>query len=101
MRSQTVRKISGDDVRRAGGCIVSDLTRALGIACVCLVLAIAIMSAARRPSEPAIDLSKIGPQVGQRVPDFSLTDQNGRVETLQSIMGPNGAMIVFFRSADW
>ena len=48
-----------------------------------------------------VDLSKLGPQVGQRVPDFSLTDQFGKVQTLTSIMGPKGAMLVFFRSADW
>jgi len=48
-----------------------------------------------------IDVSKLGPQVGERVPDFSLKDQNGKVWTLKSIMGPKGAMLVFVRSADW
>ena len=48
-----------------------------------------------------VDVSKLGPQVGQQVPDFALPDQNGRVWTRASIMGPNGAMLVFFRSADW
>jgi cytochrome oxidase Cu insertion factor (SCO1/SenC/PrrC family) len=48
-----------------------------------------------------IDVSKLGPQVGERVPDFTLTDQSGRPRTLQSIMGPRGAMLVFVRSADW
>ena len=48
-----------------------------------------------------VDLSKLGPQVGQRVPDFHLHDQNGKPRTLDSIMGPKGAMLVFFRSADW
>jgi hypothetical protein len=48
-----------------------------------------------------IDVSKLGPQVGDRVPDFSLKDQNGKDWTLQSIMGPKGAMLVFIRSADW
>ena len=48
-----------------------------------------------------IDVSKLGPQVGGRVPDFSLKDQNGKTWTPQSIMGPKGAMLVFFRSADW
>jgi len=48
-----------------------------------------------------IDLSKLGPQVGERIPDFSLKDQNGKPWTLQSIMGPQGAMLVFYRSADW
>jgi cytochrome oxidase Cu insertion factor (SCO1/SenC/PrrC family) len=48
-----------------------------------------------------IDVSKLGPQVGDRVPDFSLKDQNGKDWTLRSIMGPKGAMLVFIRSADW
>ena len=43
----------------------------------------------------------LGPQVGQPVPDFSLTDQTGKTWTRESIMGPRGAMLVFFRSADW
>ena len=50
---------------------------------------------------PRIDLSKLGPHVGERAPDFSLRDQNGKTWTLQSIMEPKGAMLVFFRSADW
>jgi hypothetical protein len=48
-----------------------------------------------------VDVSRLGPQVGERVPDFSLRDQRGRRQTLQSIMGPKGAMLVFVRSADW
>jgi hypothetical protein len=48
-----------------------------------------------------IDVSRLGPQVGEEVPDFSLPDQNGRTWTRQSIMGPRGAMLVFVRSADW
>ena len=59
---------------------------------------------ARQSSSPPrtkIDVSKLGPKVGERVPDFRLKDQNGTVRTLQSIMGPKGAMLVFIRSADW
>ena len=48
-----------------------------------------------------IDVSKLGPQVDERVPDFSLKDQNEKLRTLQSVMGAKGAMIVFVRSADW
>jgi AhpC/TSA family len=44
---------------------------------------------------------KTGPDVGQQVPDFSAQDQEGRNQTLKSIMGPKGAMLLFFRSADW
>ena len=53
------------------------------------------------PVRTAIDVSKLGPQVGERVPDFALRDQTGKVWTRQSLMGPKGAMLVFFRSADW
>jgi cytochrome oxidase Cu insertion factor (SCO1/SenC/PrrC family) len=56
---------------------------------------------ASRQSRPPIDIARLGPQVGERVPDFALTDQDGKSRTLQSIMGPGGAMLVFFRSADW
>ncbi len=44
---------------------------------------------------------KTGPDVGQQVPAFSAQDQEGQNQTLKSIMGPKGAMLVFFRSADW
>ena len=30
-----------------------------------------------------------------------LQDQNGNEKTLRSIMGPKGALLVFYRSADW
>jgi peroxiredoxin len=42
-----------------------------------------------------------GPAVGQAVPDFRLEDQNNHVQTLHSILGPKGALLVFYRSADW
>jgi hypothetical protein len=56
---------------------------------------------AQPASREKLDVSKLGPQVGQQVPDFSLKDQSGASRTLNSIMGPKGAMLVFIRSADW
>jgi hypothetical protein len=47
------------------------------------------------------DIASLGPKVGERVPDFSATDQFGRTQNLQTILGAAGAMIVFYRSADW
>jgi hypothetical protein len=44
---------------------------------------------------------KTGPEIGQQVPALSATDQDGRTQTLTSLMGAKGAMLVFFRSADW
>ena len=48
-----------------------------------------------------IDIASLGPQVGERVPAFSLPDQNGQIQTRESILGPNGAILLFHRSADW
>ena len=59
-------------------------------------LAIGLAALAQGP-RPA----KTGPAVGETVPAFSATDQNGRTQSLQSVMGTKGAMLVFFRSADW
>ena len=62
-----------------------------------LVLTLATVGAAQ--DLPAVE--RFCPQVGDVVPAFSLTDQSGQTQTLQSIMGPNGAMLVFSRSASW
>jgi len=48
-----------------------------------------------------VDVARLGPQVGERVPDFTLLDQTGKSQSLQSILGRRGAMLVFVRSADW
>jgi|RhiMetdeSRZDD1v2_1073273.scaffolds.fasta_scaffold08971_2 peroxiredoxin len=65
------------------------------------ILIASLASAASAQEVRRIDVSKLGPQVGTTVPDFNLADQYGRKRTLQSVMGPKGAMIVFYRSADW
>ena len=65
------------------------------------LLLYAISGLATAQSRTVVDVHSLGPQVGERVPGFSLPDQNGRIQTLQSIMGPNGAMLLFHRSADW
>jgi len=42
-----------------------------------------------------------GPNVGQTVPMFSLPDQNGTNKSLKELIGENGAILNFFRSASW
>ena len=74
------------------------LVRLLPVLCAALV---SQLTMAAQPQRTPIDVSKLGPQVGDRVPDFKLKDQNGETWTLQSVMGPQGAMLVFYRSADW
>jgi hypothetical protein len=81
-----------------------NLVNAIGLSSSVALLASLLIQApsmAQTTPRQKIDVSKLGPQVGERIPDFSLPDQNGKKQTLQSIMGPKGAMLVFIRSADW
>jgi hypothetical protein len=63
------------------------------------LLLMTLPALAQQPQQ--IDVTRLGPQVGQVVPEFQLKDAQGQVWTRDSIMGPNGAMLVFSRSADW
>jgi hypothetical protein len=53
------------------------------------------------PITSAQQAIKTGPEVGSTLPSFEAPDQNGRLENLQTILGPKGALLVFYRSADW
>ena len=53
------------------------------------------------PARKPVDVAALGPQIGERVPGFTLPDQSGKRWTLPAVMGPKGAMIVFYRSVDW
>lgn len=65
----------------------------------------ALLSAQGRPRvQPVPDLGRnmqTGPRVGERIPAFTLKDQNGREQTFNSVRGPNGLVLAFVRSADW
>jgi hypothetical protein len=63
----------------------------------------AIVAAATTAAVAAqtFDPQTVGPRVGDRVPDFTLTDQHGTSRSLRSTFGPKGVVLVFFRSADW
>jgi hypothetical protein len=52
---------------------------------------------------PSLALAAIttGPAVGTKLPDFSAADQDNRTHTLSSLLGPKGAVVVIYRSADW
>jgi len=49
----------------------------------------------------SIELMSIGLVVGQKAPAFSAHDQFGKVQTLDTLKGANGTVLLFFRSADW
>ena len=70
------------------------------LAALMAVLLLSSSSLATQPREQ-INVASLGPQVGERVPDFSLPDQFGQLQSLDSIRGPNGTMLLFHRSADW
>jgi hypothetical protein len=44
---------------------------------------------------------RTGPEIGSKVPDFSLPDQSGHSRSLHDLMGPSGLLLVFSRSAAW
>ena len=47
------------------------------------------------------DGATTGIEVGQRIPDFALPDQNGTNREFRDLTGPSGLLLVFSRSADW
>jgi hypothetical protein len=49
----------------------------------------------------SIESMSIGLATGQKAPPFSARDQFGRVQTLDTLKGANGTVLLFFRSADW
>ena len=76
-------------------------TIASAIVCALVSLAAQPMAQQSSPQPTLSDVQKLGPQIGTRVPDFTLLDQKGQSRTLASLTGPKGLMLVFFRSADW
>jgi hypothetical protein len=47
------------------------------------------------------DTYQTGPDAGEKVPSFTLADQNGAMRSLDDLMGDNGLLLVFSRSAGW
>ena len=70
-----------------------------------LLVCAAPLAAGRQQPTPStarsIDLESLGPKIGEAVPSFTLSDQHGTPRALSSLLGPKGAILVFFRSADW
>jgi cytochrome oxidase Cu insertion factor (SCO1/SenC/PrrC family) len=43
----------------------------------------------------------VGLEIGQEAPTVALPDQFGHQHTNETLKGPKGTVILFFRSADW
>jgi cytochrome oxidase Cu insertion factor (SCO1/SenC/PrrC family) len=65
----------------------------------CFAASTILLAQSNGPTRAEIDA--LGPQIGERAPEFTLSDQNGQPHQLSSLLGPKGALLVFFRSADW
>jgi hypothetical protein len=64
------------------------------IALLVAVVGVLESAEANRPFDP-------GPAVGDRLPAIAAVDQDGRTRTFESLRGPRGLFLLFFRSADW
>ncbi len=42
-----------------------------------------------------------GPEVGAKIPSFEVRDQHGEVRTFADLRGPEGLLLLFYRTADW
>ena len=51
--------------------------------------------------DPLDDDFRTGIEVGTRIPEFLAVDLNGKSWDFESIRGPKGAVLHFYRSADW
>jgi cytochrome oxidase Cu insertion factor (SCO1/SenC/PrrC family) len=60
---------------------------------------ITIGFASQKP--PEATEPEIGIHVGQTIPRFTASDQFGNEVSSESLKGPNGTILLFFRSADW
>jgi len=45
--------------------------------------------------------SEVGLRAGQKAPEFSARDQFGKMQTLETLRGSKGTVLLFYRSADW
>ena len=52
------------------------------------------------PVDPNLGFAT-GPGVGQAIPEFTLPDQNGVLRASNDLVGENGAVLNFYRSASW
>ncbi len=72
-----------------------------------LVLSVSLLNFSNSQEEgyvfdtaPDMDNWTTGPEVGDTVPEIVGTDQHGNQRNFADIKGPNGAYVIFHRSAD-
>jgi hypothetical protein len=101
LNGQAARKAAGPRRRFSMFRANSGPSIALALWLVALGPAVASLAGQQPNTSQTVDVDKVGPKVGDALPEFSLRDQNGEIHSLKSLLGSKGAIIVFFRSADW
>ena len=66
-----------------------------------ILLAILAMSLTHLASANEEHAANWGPKVGSTAPMLEAEDQAGKTQTLNSLKGPKGLLVVFNRSVDW
>ena len=67
-----------------------------------VALAAAIVAQEPFDTDDPLDADfRTGVDVGARIPAFRVEDLRGKVWDFEAIKGPKGALLHFYRSADW
>jgi hypothetical protein len=67
-----------------------------------IALAVALLATIAVADTPApVPIERRGPAVGTRAPEIRARDQFGHDQTLKSLRGRDGLVLLFVRSADW
>ena len=77
--------------------------RSLPAACLAAVLVITLgASPSSSQGAPApVPIEQRGPPLGSVAPPIRLRDQRDRERTLETLVGKDGLVLLFVRSADW
>ena len=73
----------------------------IGFAILFVVGLFGLPSGQEKPSTNQAVAPSVGLETGQQAPAFVLSDQFGRQQSNETLKGPNGTVLLFFRSADW
>ncbi len=73
----------------------------IGVAMLLVAGLSAVASGQEKPSSDGSDTHFSGLETGQKAPGFTARDQFGHEQSNETLIGSNGTVLLFFRSADW
>lgn len=66
-----------------------------------LAMGTALLGATLLPGSPAMAEIATGPEVGEKIPALDARDQHGKMRSFDDLKGPEGLLVLFYRTADW